>query len=188
MELWHTWMCPYCMQVRTALAEKGIPYRSHQVDPGEKFLEFGGVPVALVDGDRVVVNSLLILEYLDDKWPEPPLFPARVAREVVKAAYGRLDEMFAPHLPRIARGTPEERVLALGAARRSMEELDDELAESGYLLGEFSAADLALASLMATLPPDWRPVQLGFERLGRWERTVMSRPAVRDQMSLRVTG
>ena len=174
------------MQVRTALAEKGIPYQSHQIDPSEKLPEFGGVPVALIDGERVVVESLSILEYLDEKWPEPPLFPARVGREVVKAACERLNAMFAPHLPRIAHGTPEERVQALGATRRSMADLDGEGAEGGYLLGELSAADLALASFLANLPRDWRPVQLGFQRLGRWELTVMSRPTVRDQMAGRV--
>jgi len=130
-------MCPYGMRARTALAEKGIPYRSHQIDPGEKVPEFCGVPVALVDVKRVVVESLSTLEYPDGKWPEP--LP------------------FAPHLPGIARGTPEERVLAR-------------------------------ASFIADLPRDWRPVQLGFERLGRWERTGMSRPAVRDQMAVRLPG
>lgn len=42
---------------------------------------------------------------------------------------------------------------------------------------------VALASIIATLPPDWRPRQLGLEHLARWERAVMSRPAVRDQMA-----
>jgi glutathione S-transferase len=51
-----------------------------------------------------------------------------------------------------------------------MGDLDREMSEGGYLLGEFSAADLALASYIANLPRDWRPFQLGFDRLGRWEQ------------------
>lgn len=193
VELWHAWACPYCMRVRAALAEKGVPYRGREVDLAHKpdglFLvnAKGGVPV-LVDGHETVVESLAILEHLDARWPEPPLFPARVGREVVKSAYEKVNAMFAPHLPKIARGTPEERVLALGAVRRSMGVLDGEVAGTGYLLGEFSVADLALASFLARLPADWRPVPLGFERLAAWERTVMTRPAVRDQAAPRATG
>jgi glutathione S-transferase len=63
-----------------------------------------------------------------------------------------------------------------------MEELDGEVVAGGYLLAKFSIADLALASYIARLPRDWRPAQLGFARLAGWERTVMLRPSVREQM------
>ncbi len=187
MELWHAWACPYCMRVRVALAEKGIPYRSREIDLANKppdFLELnprGAVPV-LVDGPAVIVGSLPILEHLCERWPEPPLFPARVGHEAVVRAYDRVDALFAPHLPKIARGSPEERVQALSAARLAMAELDAEIPQAGFLLGELSIADLALASVMAKLPRDWRPTPLGFERLARWERTVMQRPTVREQI------
>jgi glutathione S-transferase len=187
MELWHAWTCPYCMRVRAALAEKGIPYRSREIDLAAKPPDLfglnpkGAVPV-LVDGGAVVVGSLAILEHLCERWPEPPLFPRRAGRDAVVKAYERVDGLFAPHLPRIARGTPDERVQALGATRRAMSELDAELPDEGFLLGELSIADLALASFIAKLPLDWRPTQLGFERLARWERAVMRRPTVREQM------
>jgi RNA polymerase-associated protein len=187
MELWHAWACPYCMRVRAALAEKGIPYRLREIDlaakPPDLFVlnPAGAVPV-LVDGPDVVVGSLAILEHLCKRWPEPPLFPKRIGRDAIVKAYERVDRLFAPHLPRIARGTPEERVEALGATRRAMSELDAEIPDEGFLLGELSVADLALASFVAKLPPDWRPTQLGLERLARWERAVMQRPTVREQM------
>jgi glutathione S-transferase len=152
------------------------------VNPGDKLPEYGSLP-ALVHDDRVVVDSLAIIEYVDTRWPEPPLFPIRAGRDAVMSVIARVTEMFAPHLPRIARGTPIARVEALGAVRCSMGDLDGEVAASGYLMEEFSAADLVLASFIAALPPDWRPVPLGYRRLGRWEQTVMSRPAVREQMA-----
>ena len=187
MELWHAWACPYCMRVRAALAEKGVPYRSREIDLAAKPPDLlglnpkGDVPV-LVDGRDVVTGSLAILEHLCKRWPEPPLFLPPAGRDAVVKAYARVDELFAPHLPRIARGTPDERVQALGATRRAMAELDAEVSDLGFLLGELSVADLALASFVAKLPPDWRPTQLGFERLARWERAVMRRPTVREQM------
>ena len=186
MELWHAWACPYCMRVRVALAEKGIPYRSREIDLAAKPPDLfglnpkGAVPV-LVDGPDVLVGSLKILEHLCRRWPEPPLFPVGVGHDAAERAYDRVDALFGPHLPRIARGSPEERVQALSAVRLAMGELDAEIPETGFLLGDLSVADLALASVMAKLPRDWRPTQLGFERLARWERVVMQRPAVREQ-------
>lgn len=186
MDLWHAWACPYCMRVRVALAEKGIPYRSREIDLANKPPDLfglnpqGAVPV-LVDGPDVIVGSLKILEHLCERWPEPPLFQIRAGHEAVVRAYDRVDALFAPHLPKIARGTPEERVQALSASRKAMAELDAEIPGAGFLLGELSAADLALATVMAKLPRDWRPTQLGFEGLARWERVVMQRPTVREQ-------
>ena len=187
MELWHAWACPYCMRVRGALAEKGVPYRSREIDlvskpPNLLGLNPEGAVPMLVDGDDVVVGSLAILEHLCARWTYPPLFPARHGREAVLKAYARVDALFAPHLPQIARGTPEERVQALAATRQAMAELDAEVPDAGFLLGELSVADLALASFMARLPADWRPTPLGLARLARWERAVMRRPTVRDQM------
>jgi glutathione S-transferase len=190
LQLWHSWPCPYCKRVRAALAEKGIPYRSRLIQPGEKPTELlganqrGTVPV-LVDGDRVLADSWDILEYLEERWPEPPVFPAPPGREAVKATYDRVNALLAPLLPRILRGTPEERTDALHELRRAFIELDIAARAGGYLLGPFSAADLALASFVARLPADWRPGVMGFERLGLWERTVFARPAVRDQLSPR---
>jgi glutathione S-transferase len=193
MELWHAWACPYCMRVRAALAEKGIPHRAREIDLANKPPDLfevnpkGGVPV-LVHGDRTVADSLAILEYLDEHAPEPSLFPPRLGRDAVRAAYERVNALFAPHMMKIARGSPAERDLALSALRNAMATLDAEVPASGFLLGELSAADLALASFVTKLPPSSRPTPLGFEGLARWERAVMTRPAVRDQMAPRAAG
>jgi glutathione S-transferase len=190
MELWHAWACPDCMRVRAALVEKGVPYRAREVAPGERLPELdgrgaGGILPVLVDGAKLVAGALPILEHMCARWPEPPLFPPRVGRDAVVAAYQRVDRLFAPLLEPIDRGTPEERVRALGEARRAMGELDGELGGGCFLLSELSVADLALASYLARLPRDWRPAQLGFEKLARWERAVMQRPSVREQMGPR---
>jgi glutathione S-transferase len=193
MDLWHAWNCPYCMRVRAALAEKKVPYRSILVDLGAKppgllaLNPKGGVPV-LVDGGTAVVESLSILEYLDSRWPEPSLFVATGGRDAVKEAYERVNAIFAPRLPKVARGTPEERTQALAEIQRALEGLDAGIPASGFLLGDLSAADLALASFVAKLPTDRRPAALGLEGWTRWERAVMDRPSVRDQMAARAAG
>ncbi|MGO8917591.1 MAG: glutathione S-transferase family protein [Stellaceae bacterium] len=77
-------LSPYAQKVKIALAEKGIPFETKLPEAfgsgavrDEKFKHHNPrheVP-ALVDGDFHVFDSTVILEYLEDKWPEPPLLP-----------------------------------------------------------------------------------------------------------------
>jgi len=70
--------CPYCARVRIALAEKGIEVERAEVDLSDRpqwLLELnppdGRVPV--LDG---LPESQVIMEFLEDRFPEPPLLPA----------------------------------------------------------------------------------------------------------------
>lgn len=77
-------LSPYAQKVKIALAEKGIPFETKLPDAfgsgavrDEDFKSENPrheVP-ALVDGDVRVFDSTIILEYIEDKWPEPPLLP-----------------------------------------------------------------------------------------------------------------
>ena len=72
--------CPYCHMVRIVLAEKGINYDIHNVDLGDtpedlKDLNpYNEVPT-LVDRDLVLFDHQVIMEYLDERFPHPPLMP-----------------------------------------------------------------------------------------------------------------
>ncbi|MDR9435709.1 MAG: glutathione S-transferase N-terminal domain-containing protein [Thiohalophilus sp.] len=72
--------CPYCHMVRIVLAEKGINYDIHNVDLGDtpedlKDLNpYNDVPT-LVDRDLVLFQHQVIMEYLDERFPHPPLMP-----------------------------------------------------------------------------------------------------------------
>lgn len=71
-------------RVALALAHKGVDVDWVDVDPDDRgpVVAISGqelVPV-LVDGDLVLHDSPRILEHLEDRFPEPPLFPADVAR------------------------------------------------------------------------------------------------------------
>ena len=193
MELWHAWVCPYCMRVRAALAEKGIPWEGREVDLAKKPPELfqlnpkGGVPV-LVDGGRVIPESLDILEYLEKVRPEPRLFPERPGREAVRRAYDAVNARLGAHVVKLARGTPEEKQAATAALREALAALDGEVAAGGFLLESFSAADLALASFVGKLPAALRPSALGLPNLSRWERQVMERPSVKGQAAAPAAG
>ncbi len=71
-------------RVALALAHKGIEVESVQVDPDDRseVVRVSGqelVPV-LVDGERVLFDSPVILAHLEERFPEPPLYPADPAR------------------------------------------------------------------------------------------------------------
>jgi glutathione S-transferase len=71
-------------RVALALAHKGIEAEHVDVDPADRseVVRVSGqelVPV-LVDGDRVLSDSPVILDYLEERFPEPPLYPSDPAR------------------------------------------------------------------------------------------------------------
>lgn len=89
------WRSTATWRVRIALGLKGLDWRSapHDLRSGEQraadylALNPQGFVPALVTGDTVLTQSLAIIEYLDETYPEPPLLPAElVARAKVRAA------------------------------------------------------------------------------------------------------
>ena len=79
----------YCHQVKIVLAEKGVAYENEEVDLqalSEDLMElnpYGTLPT-LVDRDLVLFSSRIIMEYLDERFPHPPLMP--VIRFLVRKA------------------------------------------------------------------------------------------------------
>jgi glutathione S-transferase len=194
MELWHAWVCPYCMRVRIALAEKRLAYREREIDLARKPPELfgvnpaGGVPVLVVEGGEAIPESIVILQYLEDRWPEHPLFPPEpLARARARLLHDRITAALGPHLVKLARGTDAEKAVAEQAVREALAMLETEVpaTDTGFLAGPFSIADIALAPFVAKLPERLRPGALGLPRLARWEAAVMSRPSVAAQTAPR---
>lgn len=96
-------LSPYAQKVKIALDEKGVAYETKMPaaigtgQPDKEFLSAnprGEVP-ALIDGDAALFNSTIILEYIEDKWPEPAMLPkeplararARTIEEVMDTAF-----------------------------------------------------------------------------------------------------
>jgi glutathione S-transferase len=192
MELWHAWVCPYCMRVRIALAEKQLRYTEREIDLANKPRELlavnpaNGVPVLVVEGGAAIPESLVILEYLEDRWPEHPLLPADpLGRARARLLYDRITAALGTPSFKLARGTDAEKASAEEAVRGALAKLDAEAPETGLLAGPFSIADVALAPFVAKLPERLRPGALGLPRLARWEAAVMSRPSVATQTAPR---
>jgi glutathione S-transferase len=80
LELYTYEACPYAQRSRIALAEKGVEHRLVEVDLSDRpdwwaaVSPTGKVPL-LVDGETRIWESAVINQYLDERYPEPPLMP-----------------------------------------------------------------------------------------------------------------
>jgi glutathione S-transferase len=172
------------VRVRIALVEKGLRYAVREVDLAHKPPELfalnpaGAVPV-LVDGGASIPESLVILQYLEDRYPAPPLLPADpLGRARARLLCDRITAQLGRPTFGVARGAAEEKAVAADAVRSALSALERDVPEEGHLAGAFSFADIVLAPFVARLPAHLRPGALGLERLGRWERLVLTRPSV----------
>jgi glutathione S-transferase len=137
--------CPYCARVRIVLAEKGIGHETVVVDLDDRpswIYEknpLGKVPV-LEEGEFVLPESEVINEYLEERYPEPALWPA----DPTERARGRLlvhrfDSLSRPYYA-LRRGEEDARERLDG----ELGVLDDLLAGRPFLTGRaFGLADAA---------------------------------------------
>jgi glutathione S-transferase/RNA polymerase-associated protein len=194
---------PYARKVRIALHEKGIPFEPIRALHGDcnrtDFLHVnprGEVP-ALVDDGFALFDSTVICEYLEDRWPAPPLYP-RDARERARCrliedlADTQLDAAsYAIAIVEFGRGGshPALREATARDVARLCGELEQTLGERPYFCGDHSVADVAVyPHLMALgffgfpLDPARHPRLLG------WLERMQARPAVaRDDADVLAT-
>jgi glutathione S-transferase len=84
LELYHDWDAFCCIKVRFCLAEKGVEWHGHQVDlqkmeqlkPEYLGINPKGVIPTIVHDRRIVTESSVINEYIDEVFPGPSLVPA----------------------------------------------------------------------------------------------------------------
>ncbi len=101
LELYHNAASTCSQKVRIVLAEKNLDYTSRPIDlisgeqhdPAYVKLNPNHVVPTLVDDGAVFIESSLINEYLDERYPEPPMRPADAAgRHAVRLWIKRFDE------------------------------------------------------------------------------------------------
>jgi RNA polymerase-associated protein len=160
MTLFSNKFCPYSHRVRIVLAEKGVVADIVEVDlnnkPNELFElnPYGTVPT-LVDRDLVLYESNIILEYLEERFPHPPLMPVYpVARARNRLMMLRVDRDWYSLVKDINHASDK------ASAEKARKELYDSLlsvapvfGDSPYFLSEeFTLVDCSLAALLWRLP------------------------------------
>ncbi len=190
-------------RVALALAHKGLEAASVWIDPADRaeVKKVSGqtlVPV-LVDGEDVVTDSTRILESLEARYPQRPLYPEDTAPRAEM-------QVFVDWFDRVWKGPPnaiavelgktgpsEKKLAEWGGLLRGWLDLFERLLEDrGHLLGEdFSAADCVTFPFLkyAVLPlpdgddelfhrvlRDYQPLGDSHPRLHAWIRRVDARP------------
>ena len=191
-------LSPYAQKVKIALAEKGIPFKTHLPEGfGSGAVQDRGftaenerheVPV-LVDGDVRIVDSTIILEYLEDKWPTPPLLAkdpaerarARMIEDVMDTQYEAINwGLLEIEGFKRASGPLREQLLARTAEQTSKLQgwLERQLGDRQWFAGgRFGWADAAVAPHLNTSAARDNAPRAG-SRLANWLTRANERPSV----------
>lgn len=191
LTLWHAWSCPFCQRVRIVLAEKELPWQDREIDLANKPAEVvllnpptGGVPIAVDDG-AVVPESLVLMQYLEERFPERPLAPADAAgRARMRLLFERAGEL-AAGVGKVLRGGPAQREPGEAQVKAALAALEAHVPAEGFLLGPFGLADAAFAPFLGRLPPPLSPEALALPRVAAWRARVLARPSVAAQTAPR---
>lgn len=193
----------FTAKVRVALAEKGAAYERVEVGwslarryephhPDVVALNPKRQVPVLVDGDVVVYDSTQILEYLEERLPEPPLYPRdRAGRARCRRLEAAADEQVFPAVWELidaglyagASGGRDEARLARGRAALADQHaaLDAELAGREWLCGDrFTVADIATFVFLNAGAALGTPVAAEHRHLTDWLARANARPSVAE--------
>jgi stringent starvation protein A len=178
--------CPYCARVRIVLAEKGLEHETVVVDLGDRPAwiyeknPLGRVPV-LEEDAFVLPESAVIMEYLEERYPEPPLWPADPAeRAAGRLLVERFDQLSRPYYT-LRRGDEEAR----GRLDDELAKLDSVLAGGPYLTGrDFGIADAAYLPWILRAESSLGVELDAHPALAEWGDRCAERPSVSAERAL----
>lgn len=156
----------YSHQVRIVLAEKGVSVDVINVDsnhPNKDLTElnpYGTLPT-LVDRDLVLFDSHIIMEYLDERFPHPPLLPVYpIARARCRLLMYRIERDLYSRLSSIENGLSKQVAAEGEALKKDLVLMEPIFSEKLYFMGEFTLADCVFSPLL------WRLTHLGIQLPG----------------------
>jgi glutathione S-transferase len=202
MKLFSVAISPFTAKVRIALYEKEIPFEKVTLPwtpttgitgkPPEMLAinPKGQVPT-MIDGDLKLYDSTIILEYLEERYPKPALFPTAIADRVLcrlledggdtiltDSARVLISEIYLKSDP--ATRNQAEIAKATAELRQAYAILDQDVATRPYLCGQFSVADIScfipinFAAMLGVAPEN--------PHLAKWFSRMGERPSVRRDL------
>jgi len=200
-------LSPYAQKIKIALHEKGLAFEASTPNlfgvPDDAFKQASPrleVPT-LVDGDVVLFDSTIILEYLEERWPEPALLPRAPAE---RARARMLEDLCDTYFEAITWGLAEIRAFGrargelaerlIGRAKQQIEGLygylERQIGDAPFFDGEaFGRGDLSLVPHVASAaangfaPPAGSKLAGWFGRAGERESVKRCLTAAREAMA-----
>lgn len=182
---------PSSHRTRIVLAEKGIGIEIVSVEPGrfpEDLLDlnpYHSVPT-LVDRDLVLYDSRVIMEYLDERFPHPPLMPVDpVSRAQFRLALYRIERDWYAPVQQIEQEPDKKQQLKLKKILRDtiLQSADLFKIKPFFLSDEISLVDASIAPILWRLPYYDIDLPPQAQPLLRYANLVFSRPAFRESLS-----
>ncbi len=192
---------PYSWKVRIALTEKGLPFQAVTPQNRDANPEFrrlsptGKVPVLVTEEGTAIVESTIINEYLDERYPERPLLPANpAARAQARMVEEIADQYLAPALrmmllsrARMEAGrwhrrsdpSPAQEAEGLRTATPYLDHLDRLARGREYFQNVFGMADIGLIPVLGRTGRALElPLAARWSGLHAWLTRCLARPSV----------
>ncbi|KAL4424504.1 hypothetical protein ABPG77_006813 [Micractinium sp. CCAP 211/92] len=203
--------CPYAQRSWVALLEKGLPFEIRKVDLSNKDAEFvetyrsinpdpeapAKVPI-LIDGDTKLVESMVIVDYLEQKYPEPALLPADAAaaarvRLFIETVGAQLTGPMFGVLRADNRQAVQEATTKLVAGLKVLDafiRLHGSTQGGDFFLGSYSMAEACTTGFLQrglAVLPHYRGIDLWglvrenkLDRLESWMKAALARPSAQQ--------
>jgi RNA polymerase-associated protein len=150
----------YSHRVRMVLAEKGVGVEIVTVDPQNLPRELSEVNPyhslpTLIDRDLTIYEPRVMMEYLDERFPHPPLLPVYpVARAEIRQYMHRVEQDWCPLVETLLRSRSKDQ---LASARKDLTESLKGVApifadKPFFMSADFSLLDCCLAPILWRLP------------------------------------
>jgi glutathione S-transferase len=197
IKLYHAVPSSNSDRVKIALHEKGLAYEGIKLDLAKRDQKspehlqrnpYGKVPV-IDDGGNVLFESCIINEYLDEKYPAPPLMPKDPylrgrGRVLIDYGLNYLHEPYWALRNEIFFKKEAERSESLMEEKRRMlrhllRYLEDALGDRPYFLGEISLTDIDLWPRFARMEDYGVLPAPNLPRLNAWIERMKARPSVK---------
>lgn len=181
----------HCHRVRIVLAEKDIGMDVVDVDPGNvpddlaNTNPYGDVPT-LVDRDLALYGTQVIMEYLDERFPHPPLMPVDpVQRAAARLAIYRIERDWYSLIPEVESSNQRTSEAARKVMRERIVSSAEVFAVRPYFLSdEFSLVDCTVLPILWRLR-HWRIEipQQQTQPIRDYAMRLFARPAFRQSLS-----
>jgi glutathione S-transferase len=176
--------CPYAARARITLAEKGIAYDAVEIDLADRPAwlyqknPLGRVPVYEEDEGLVLPESEVIMEYLEERFPEPALWPEDPAERALGRLWlQRFDDRLGNAYYDARRGGGRDELDA------RLAELDRALEAQPYLTGrEYGLADIGYVPWILRARVNLGIELDAFPAVEAWLAGLTERPAVAAEL------
>ena len=191
MNLFSDPLDPYCHQVRIVMAEKGVSVEILDINPDEipeeliHYNPYSTVPT-LVDRDLTIYNANIIMEYLDERFPHPPLMPVYpVARAEARRNMYRIEnDLYGLYKIITSAENAEEVNIAKKQLEDALTSLAPVFAEMPYFTSEeFTLMDCTLAPLLWRLPSLGITLPKQASAVEKYAETLFSRESFKASLS-----